>query len=155
MNRVKVYILSKLKIICSCTGVITNCSVFNFSHMQKALAMVVDEELVTMVENSCCFSLCWWVYGYSNHANAHHMHSSRKQGGDYHSFLRASQTTWWKSSSHTRLIYQARPSLPTRVVSHSIIVSACGAEGREGPADVISFITIWQIRLYFPELESN
>ena len=36
------------------------------------------------------------------------------------------------------LVYRARPSLPARVVPRSIILSACGAEGREGLADVIS-----------------
>ena len=36
------------------------------------------------------------------------------------------------------IVYRARPSLPARVVTRSIILSACGAEGREGLADVIS-----------------
>ena len=36
------------------------------------------------------------------------------------------------------VVYRARPSLPARVVPRSIILSACGAEGREGLADVIS-----------------
>ena len=37
-----------------------------------------------------------------------------------------------------RVVYRARPSLPARVVPHSIILRACGAEGREGLANVIS-----------------
>ena len=42
------------------------------------------------------------------------------------------------------LVYRARPSLPARVVPRSIIVlCACSAEGREGLAEVISFITVW------------
>ena len=36
-----------------------------------------------------------------------------------------------------RVVYRARPSLPARVVPCSIILNACGAEGREGLADVI------------------
>ena len=36
------------------------------------------------------------------------------------------------------LVYRAIPSLPTQVVPHSIVLSACGVEGREGLADVIS-----------------
>ena len=37
-----------------------------------------------------------------------------------------------------KVVYRARLSLPARVVPRAIILSACGVEGRESLADVIS-----------------